>query len=488
VKEDVEYTESIKESVQWLGFSWGEHLYYASDYFEQLYQWAEYLIEQGKAYVDDQSAEEIRQHRGTLTESGIPSPYRERSVAENLDLFRRMRAGEFSDGSKVLRAKIDMTAPNMNLRDPVMYRIIHAPHPHAGDKWRIYPMYDYAHGQSDAIEGISHSICTLEFEDHRPLYDWFLDNLPVPSRPRQYEFARLNLTYTVMSKRKLLELVQQKQVAGWDDPRMPTLVGLRRRGYTAEAIRAFCDRIGVGRSDSWIDMSLLEEAVRGDLNERAPRAMAVLNPLKLVIDNYPAEQMEEFTVANHPQRPEMGSRTVPCCRELYIERDDFMENPPKGYFRLVPGGEVRLRYAFIVRCTDVVKGPDGTVLEVHCSYDPDSRTGGTTAERKVKGTIHWVSARHALNCSVRLYDRLFSDPHPDRGGQDYRAFLNPDSLTILSNCKLEPSLAAAEPESHFQFERQGYFSADRHDSRPGEPLFNRTVTLRDTWSSGQNKG
>ncbi|HEY6837457.1 MAG TPA: glutamine--tRNA ligase/YqeY domain fusion protein [Geobacteraceae bacterium] len=479
VKEDVEYSESIKESVHWLGFDWAEHLYHASDYFEQLYRWAEALIEKGLAYVDDLTAEEIRQYRGTLTEPGKESPHRNRSVAENIDLFRRMRAGEFPDGSRVLRARIDMASPNLNLRDPIMYRILNASHPRTGDTWCIYPMYDYAHGQSDAIEGITHSICTLEFEDHRPLYEWFLDNLPVASRPRQYEFARLNLSYTVMSKRKLLQLVQDGDVAGWDDPRMPTLVGLKRRGYTPEAIRAFCERIGVGRSDSWIDMSILEESVREDLNERAPRAMAVLRPLKLVIENYPAEQVEEFNVANHPQKPEMGSRKVPFCCEAWIEQDDFMEEPVKGFKRLVPGGEVRLRNAYIVKCTQVVKDQAGAVVEVRCTYDPDSHTGGATADRKVKGVIHWVSARHAVEAEVRLYDRLFAVANP--AGDDWKSCLNPASVEVLTGCRIEPSLEDTLPESRYQFERQGYFCADEKDSVPGRPVFNRTVTLRDSW-------
>ncbi|HEY6873332.1 MAG TPA: glutamine--tRNA ligase/YqeY domain fusion protein [Geobacteraceae bacterium] len=482
VKEEVEYIESIKESVRWLGFEWGEHLHYASDYFGQLCEWAEELVRQGKAYVDDLTAEEIRAYRGTLTEPGKESPYRSRSVEENLALFRRMRDGEFPDGAKVLRAKIDMASPNMNLRDPVMYRIIHAPHPHAGDKWRIYPMYDYAHGQSDAIEGITHSICTLEFEDHRPLYEWFLDNLPVPSRPRQYEFARLNLTYTVMSKRKLLQLVQDGDVAGWDDPRMPSLMGLRRRGYTPESIRAFCERIGVGRSDSWIEMGLLEECVREDLNERAPRAMAVLRPLKLVIENYPEERVEEFEVLNHPQRPEMGGRNIPFCREVWIERDDFMEEPVKGFKRLVPGGEVRLRNAYIVQCTGIKKDGAGNVTEVRCVYDPDSHAGGASAGRKVKGVIHWVSARHAVAAEIRLYDRLFTVPNP--AGDDWKDAINPDSVEVLDDCRLERGLAAARPEERFQFERQGYFCADAKDSRPGAPVFNRTATLRDSWAKG----
>jgi glutaminyl-tRNA synthetase len=483
VKEEVEYIESIKESVRWLGFDWGEHLYYASDYFDQLYQWAEYLITEGKAYVDDLSAEEIREYRGTLTEPGKESPYRNRSVDENLDLFRRMEDGEFPDGSRVLRAKIDMSASNMNLRDPVLYRIIHAPHPHAGDKWRIYPMYDYAHGQSDAIEGITHSICTLEFEDHKPLYEWFLDNLPLPARPRQYEFARLNLTYTVMSKRKLLQLVQDGDVAGWDDPRMPTLMGLRRRGYTPEAIRAFCERIGVGRGDSWIEMSVLEDSVREDLNERAPRAMAVLKPLKLVIDNYPDDRVDDFQAANHPQKPEMGTRTIHFCREIFIEQDDFQEIPQKGFHRLAPGQEVRLRNAFIVKCTGVIKDEDGNVVEVHCSFDPDTHTGGPAAGRKVKGTIHWVSARHGITAEVRLYDRLFSVANP--GGDDWKGLLNPASMEVLTSCRLEPGLANALPEERYQFERGGYFSVDPKDSRPGAPVFNRTVTLRDSWTQRQ---
>ncbi len=480
VKEDVEYTESIKESVRWLGFDWGDNLFYASDYFEQLYQWAEYLIQQGKAYVDDLTAEEIRAYRGTLTEPGKESPYRSRTPEENLNLFRRMRGGEFADGSKVLRAKIDMASPNINLRDPVMYRILHASHPHAGDKWCIYPMYDYAHGQSDAIEGITHSVCTLEFEAHKPLYEWFLDNLPVPARPRQYEFARLNLTYTVMSKRKLLQLVQEGDVEGWDDPRMPTLVGLRRRGYTPESIRTFCERIGVGRSDSWIDMGILEECVREDLNSRAPRVMAVLRPLKLVIDNYPQGSMEELEIAYHPQKPELGSRMVPFSGELWIEADDFQEVPEKGFKRLSPGAEVRLRGGYIVNCTSVDKDEAGNVKAVHCSYDPETRSGMPGAERKVKGVIHWVSAPHAISAPVRLYDRLLSVVSP--GGDDWKKDLNPDSIQLLECAKLEPSLATAPPEATFQFERQGYFCVDSRDSAPGRPVFNRTVTLRDTWT------
>ncbi|HIJ81975.1 MAG TPA: glutamine--tRNA ligase/YqeY domain fusion protein [Desulfuromonadales bacterium] len=484
VKEEQEYIDSIKESVSWLGFEWGGHLYHTSDYFEQLYQWAEHLIQNDKAYVEELSVDEIRACRGTLTVAGTESPCRNRPVAESLDLFRRMKLGEFPDGAKVLRAKIDMASPNMNLRDPVLYRIIHAPHPHVGDAWKIYPMYDYAHGQSDAIEGITHSICTLEFEDHRPLYDWFLDNLPVPVRPRQYEFARLNLTYSVMSKRKLQELVQLGIVSGWDDPRMPTLMGMKRRGYTPAAVRAFCDIIGVGRSDSWIDMSILEECVRGDLNNSAPRAMAVLRPLKLVIDNYPEGVSEEFEAPNHPQKPEMGSRTIHFSREIWIDRDDFMESPPKGFHRLVHGGEVKLRGGYIVTCSGVVKDEQGRVVELHGSYDPASKEGIHTADgRKVKGVIHWVSAAHAVNAEVRLFDRLFSDPNPDRGGADYKQFLNSASVETLCNCKLEASLATADSETRFQFERQGYFRQDPKDSTPSTPVYNRIVTLRDVWAT-----
>ncbi|MBT1071655.1 glutamine--tRNA ligase/YqeY domain fusion protein [Pelotalea chapellei] len=481
-KEEQEYIESIKESVRWLGFDWGQNLYHASDYFEQLYQWAEYLILQEKAYVEDLTAAEMRAYRGTLTEPGIESPYRSRSTDENLALFRRMKSGEFPDGARVLRAKIDMSSPNLSLRDPVLYRIIHAPHPHVGNSWCIYPMYDFAHGQSDAIEGITHSICTLEFESHRPLYEWFLDTLPVPARPRQYEFARLNLTYTVMSKRKLHELVSQKIVNGWDDPRLPTLMGLRRRGFTPESIRTFCDRIGVGRSDSWIEMSVLEECVREDLNERAPRALAVLRPLKVIVDNYPEGQVEEFEAANHPQNPELGNRTINFSREIFIEQDDFSENPPKGFFRMTPGNEVRLRYAYIVRCTGVVKDEAGAVVEVHCEYDPASRGGSAADGRKIKGTIHWVSAQYAVDAEVRLFDRLFSDPNPDRGEIDYKQFLNPLSIEVLSGCKLEPNLRDLDPETRVQFERQGYFRLDPQDSVIDQLVFNRVVTLKDTWS------
>ena len=481
-KEDQEYIDSIKESVRWLGFDWGVHLYHASDYFGQLYAWAEYLIEQGKAYVEDLSAEEIRAHRGTLTEPGVESPCRSRSVAENLELFRRMKAGEFPDGARVLRAKIDMAAANINLRDPVLYRIIHAPHPHVGDTWKIYPMYDFAHGQSDAIEGITHSICTLEFEDHKPLYEWFLEQLPVPAKPRQYEFARLNLTYMVMSKRKLHELVNSGTVSGWDDPRMPTLMGIRRRGYPAVAVRNFCEQIGVGRSDSWIGIEILEECVRAELNDSAPRAMAVLQPIKVVIDTWEAGRVEQFDVPNHPQKPELGTRSVAFGRELYIEADDFMEEPVKGFHRLTVGGEVKLRCGYIIQCTGILKDETGRIVELHCDHYPDSQAGIHTPDgRKVKGVIHWVSAAHAVSAEVRLFDRLFSDPHPDRGGVDYKQFLNPDSLQRLVSARLEPSLLEVRPGAAYQFERLGYFCADSVDSAPGRPVFNRIVTLRDTW-------
>ncbi len=483
-KESVEYAEAIQEAVRWLGFDWGEHLYYASDYYERLYQFAQELIRQGKAYVDSLGAEEVRAYRGTLTEPGRESPYRNRSAEENLDLFSRMRAGEFADGSHTLRAKIDMASPNMNLRDPVIYRIQRVSHYRTGESWCIYPMYDFAHPLSDALEGITHSICTLEFEDHRPLYDWFIDNLEVPSRPRQIEFARLNLSYTVMSKRKLLELVNEGRVEGWDDPRLPTLVGLRRRGFTPAAIRSFCERIGVGKSDSWIDMGVLEDCVREDLNERAPRAMAVLRPLKVVIENYPEDQVEEFEGANHPNDPAMGTRRVPFGRELYIERDDFMEEPPKKFFRLAPGREVRLRFAYFIRCERVIKDENGEVVELRCSYDPQTRGGSAPDGRKVKGTIHWVSAAHALTARVRLYDRLFTVPNPGGGreGADYRTCLNPASVETLTDCRIEPGLAAAAPEGRYQFERLGYFCADVRDSAPGAPVFNRIVTLRDSWA------
>ena len=485
-KESVEYAEAIMDAVRWLGFDWGEHLYYASDYYERLYQFAVELIRASRAYVDSLTAEEVRAQRGTLTESGQESPYRHRSVEENLDLFARMRAGEFPDGAHTLRAKIDMAAANINLRDPVMYRIQRAVHYRTGDAWCIYPMYDFAHPLSDAVERITHSICTLEFEDHRPLYDWFLDQLPSLPHPRQIEFARLNLSYTVMSKRKLLELVKLGDVTGWDDPRMPTLVGMRRRGYPPTAIRTFCERIGVGKSDSWIDLSVLEDCVREELNETAPRAMAVLRPLKVVIENYPEDQVEEFDASNHPQKPEFGTRKVPFCRELYIERDDFMEDPPKKFFRLAPGQEVRLRCAYFIRCESVVRDPEsGEIVELRCSYDPASRGGSAPDGRKVKGTIHWVSARHAVAAEVRVYERLFTAANPDTAkaaGGTYRDLLNPQSLEILRGCRLEPALAAAAVEARYQFERLGYYCLDAVDSTAEAPVFNQIATLRDSWA------
>ncbi|WP_432822982.1 glutamine--tRNA ligase/YqeY domain fusion protein [Trichloromonas sp.] len=488
-KESVEYAEAIMEAVRWLGFEWGGHLYYASDYYERLYQFAVELIQAGKAFVDSLNAEEVRQHRGSLTEPGKASPYRSRSVEENLDLFARMRAGEFEDGAHTLRARIDMASPNMNLRDPVLYRIQRASHYRTGDAWCIYPMYDFAHPLSDAIEGITHSICTLEFEDHRPLYDWFLDQLPALPHPQQIEFARLNLSYTVMSKRKLLELVQTGDVSGWDDPRMPTLVGMRRRGFPAAAIRTFCERIGVGKSDSWIDMSVLEDCVREELNESAPRAMGVLRPLKVVIENYPEGQVEEFDALNHPQNPEFGTRKVPFSREIYIEADDFMEDPPKKFFRLGPGREVRLRCAYFIKCESVVRDPQsGEIVELRCSYDPETRGGSAPDGRKVKGTIHWVSASHSLEAEVRVYDRLFSAANPDAeakaSGGSYRDLLNPQSLEILRGCRLEPSLAAATADDRYQFERLGYYCVDAVASTAQVPVFNQIVTLRDSSTKG----
>ena len=482
-KENQEYVDTIIESVKWLGFDWGHNLHYASDYFDKLYELAEQLINRGHAYVDSLTAEEIRSLRGTLTEVGKNSPHRDRSIDENLDLFRRMKAGDFADGEHVLRAKIDMSSPNINLRDPVIYRIRRAHHHRTGDRWCIYPMYDYTHCISDALERITHSICTLEFEDHRPLYDWVLDQLQdqVQCHPQQVEFARLNLTYTVTSKRKLMELVEGGLVEGWDDPRMPTLVGMRRRGYTPQSIRLFTDRIGVSKSDSWIDMSLLEDCLRQDLNESAPRRIAVLRPLKLIIDNYPEGQEEECTAPNHPQNPEWGSRPVALSRVLYIEQEDFMEVPTKGYFRLSPGMEVRLRYAYIVKYVGMVKNDNGEIEEIHCTYDPDTKSGTPGAEsRKVKGNIHWLSSLHACKSEVRIFDRLFVEPHPDSGGKDYKNSLNPHSKEILSSY-LEPSLNDALPEELFQFERNGYFIADRVESKPGRPVFNRAVTLRDSW-------
>ncbi|MBI5521893.1 MAG: glutamine--tRNA ligase/YqeY domain fusion protein [Desulfarculus sp.] len=482
-KEDVEYVDSIMDTVRWLGFDWQDRLYYASDYFEKLYQYAEALIQKGLAYVDDSTPEEIRAARGTLTEPGQHSPYRGRPTQENLDLFRRMRAGEFPDGSRVLRAKIDMASPNINLRDPTIYRIKHVHHHRTGDQWCIYPMYDYTHCISDALEGITHSICTLEFEDHRPLYDWCLDQLPVPCHPQQIEFARLNLEYTLMSKRKLLLLVQEGHVAGWDDPRMPTLVGLRRRGYTPGAIRAFCERIGVAKRDSLIPMELLEKAVRDDLNLTARRVMAVLDPIKVVIDNYPEGQVEHFEAPYFPDDPPaMGNRPVPFGRELYIEREDFMEEPPKKFWRLAPGREVRLRWAYFVTCTHVVKDDQGRITEVHCTYDPATKGGDAPDGRKVKGTIHWVSAAQSLLATVRLYDRLFTHANPAADKEhDWRQLINPESLKTLTWARLEPSLASAQPGEMFQFERKGFFCADLEEHAAGKPVFNRTVTLRDTW-------
>ncbi len=483
-KEDTEYVESILDTVRWLGFDWGPHLYYASDYFEKCYAYAEILIQAGKAYVDSQSAEAIRAARGTLTQSGQNSPWRDRPSSESLDLFRRMRSGEFPDGTHVLRLKVDMASPNLNLRDPVIYRIRHVPHWRTGNAWCIYPMYDYAHAISDAEERITHSICTLEFEDHRPLYDWVVENTPVPWRPHQYEFSRLNLTYTLMSKRKLLELVEEGHVNGWDDPRMPTLVGLRRRGYTPEAIRLFCDRIGVSKADSLIDVSVLEDCLRQDLNERAARRVAVLDPIRLIIDNYPEGQTEECEAPNHPQKPEWGRRSLTFSRELAIEREDFMENPVKGFFRLAPGAEVRLRYAYVVTCTGVVHDPvTGEVAEIHCEYFPETRSGTPGADsRKVKGNIHWLSWAHSHEAEVRLYDRLFRDPNP-AAAEDYRTLLNPDSMKTMESARVEPVLTPATSDERFQFERNGYFVADGTASSQGRPVFNRAVTLRDSWGT-----
>jgi glutaminyl-tRNA synthetase len=483
-KEEQEYIDAIKADVRWLGFDWGKHLYHASDYFEQLYQWAEHLIRSGKAYVDDQTPEQMRITRGTLTEAGTDSPFRERSVDENLDLFRRMRAGEFPNGARVLRAKIDMAAGNINLRDPVMYRILHAHHPRTGTEWKIYPSYDFAHGQSDAIEHITHSLCTLEFEDHRPLYDWFLENLPVPSKPRQIEFARLNLTYTVLSKRVLTMLVRDGHVSGWDDPRMPTLAGLRRRGVPPEALRDFVGRIGVAKANSLVDVGMFEFSIRESLNKTAQRRMAVLRPLKVVIENYPEGKTEELDAVNHPDDPAAGSRKVRFGREIYIEQEDFMENPPKKFFRLSPGTEVRLRYAYFITCREAVKNAKGEVVELRCTYDPATRGGNAPDGRKVKATIHWVAAADAVSAEVRLYNQLFTKESPNAG--DFAADLNPQSVEVLPDAKLEPALAAGNAEAPVQFERNGYFVRDR-DSKPGKPVFNRTVGLRDTWAkvSGQ---
>jgi glutaminyl-tRNA synthetase len=489
--ESLEYVESIINDVHWLGFDWADRLFYASDYFEQLYQFAVQLIKAGKAYVDSLSADEIREHRGTLTEPGRESPYRMRSIEENLDLFGRMRAGEFEDGAYVLRAKIDMASPNVVMRDPVIYRIKRAPHYRTDTQWVIYPMYDFAHCLSDSIERITHSICTLEFENNRPLYDWIVNELITGDRPRQIEFARLNVSYTILSKRRLIQLVEQGYVAGWDDPRMPTVAGMRRRGYTPEAIRDFCAKIGVAKNDNLVDIALLEACVRDDLNERAPRAMAVLRPLRVVIDNYPEGEVEEFESANHPQNPAMGMRKVPFSKVLYIEQEDFNENPPKKYKRLAPGREVRLRNAYVIRCESVKKDETtGEVLEVHCSYDPSTRNGPPADGRKVEGVIHWVSANHAVPAEVRLYDRLFQVPDPASVADDFTNYLNPGSLETLLSAQMEPSLALAPPGSGYQFERLGYFCADLKDSVAGKPVFNRIVPLRESWGkiAVQGKG
>lgn len=484
-KEETEYVESIQEDVHWLGFDWGEDLYFASDYFDQLYKWALHLIDEGKAYVEEQSAEEIRASRGDLQKPGKESPHRDRPIAENRELFEQMRAGKFEDGEKVLRAKIDMAHPNLNMRDPVLYRILHVSHHRTGDKWCIYPMYDFTHGQSDAIEHITHSLCTLEFENHRPLYDWFLDNLPIPARPRQIEFSRLNLNYTVMSKRKLLQLVTEGHVCGWDDPRMPTISGIRRRGYPAEAVRLFCKTIGITKFESTNDFALLESSVREVLNQSAPRYMAVLHPLKVVLTNYPDDLTEEMQSAVNPHDPSAGQRTLPFSRELYIEREDFMENPPPKYFRLRPGGEVRLRSGYIIRCEEVIKNESGEVVELHCTYDPETRSGTSGAQgRKVKATIHWVSARHAIDAEVRLYDRLFSVEFPDRESGSFLDYLNPDSLQVITGAKLEPALAQSPAGTTVQFERIGYFCPDP-DGTPDRPVFNRTVGLRDSWAKAK---
>jgi glutaminyl-tRNA synthetase len=485
VKEEQEYIDAIEADVRWLGYDWGKHLYHASDYFEQLYEWAELLVRQGKAYVDDQSPDQIRENRGTLTEPGRSSPFRDRSVEENLDLFRRMRAGEFPNGARVLRAKIDMASGNINLRDPVLYRILHATHPRTGDTWKIYPSYDYAHGQSDALEHITHSICTLEFEDHRPLYDWFIENLPVPSKPHQYEFARLNLTYTILSKRVLTKLVQDGHVAGWDDPRMPTLAGVRRRGVPPEALRDFVKRIGVAKANSTVDIAMLDFSIREALNKTALRRMAVLRPLKVVIENYPEGTSEELDAVNHPDDESAGIRKIKFGREIYIEQEDFMENPPKKFFRLSPGKEVRLRYAYFITCREVKKNDKGEVVELRCSYDPATRGGNAPDGRKVKATIHWVSAQDAVTAEVRLYNPLFTRPDPD--ASNFAAELNPQSLEVLPGAKLEPVLAGDNSGEPVQFERQGYFVRDR-DSRPGNLIFSRTIGLRDSYAKAVAAG
>ena len=487
-KEEAEYTEAIKQDVRWLGFDWRERLFFASDHFARLYELAVRLIQDGKAYVDHLSAAEIRAHRGTLTEPGRPSPYRERGPEENLALFERMKKGEFAEGECLLRARIDMASANINMRDPAIYRIKKRAHHRTGNDWCIYPLYDYTHCLSDALEGITHSLCTLEFEDHRPLYDWFLDQLPVPCHPQQIEFARLNLSYTVTSKRKLSQLVTEKQVSGWDDPRLPTLIGMRRRGYTPRAIRDFCERIGITKSDTLIDMSVLENCVRADLDRHSRRALAVLNPLKVVIENYPETATEQLEAPYHPNRPEMGARTLPFSRVIYIERDDFMEEPPRKFFRLAPGREVRLRYAYFISCHAVIKDEAGHIVELRCRYDPATRGGNAPDGRKVKGTLHWVSAAHALRAEVRLYDRLFANPRPDANqpGTDWRDCLNPNSMRVIKEACLERSLREAEAEERFQFERLGYFCVDNKDSAPGKPVFNRTVGLRDSWAKRKN--
>ncbi len=483
IREEEEYVEAIRRDVRWLGFDWGEHYYHAADYFEQLYEYAVMLVRRGLAYVDSQGQDEIRAQRGTPTEPGVESPYRNRPVAENLDLFERMRAGEFPDGAHVLRAKIDMAHPNILMRDPVLYRIRHVAHHRTGDAWCIYPMYDFTHCLSDAIERVTHSLCTLEFENNRAIYDWVLDNLPVPARPRQIEFARLNLTYTVLSKRKLMRLVEEGHVAGWDDPRMPTLCGLRRRGCPPAAIRAFCDRVGVAKRNSIVDVGLLEHAVRDELNRTSPRVMAVLDPLKVVIENYPEDLVEEFDCVNNPEDPGAGTRRVPFSRELWIEREDFREDPPRKFFRLAPGREVRLRYAYLITCREVVKDDAGRVVELRCTYDPATRGGDAPDGRKVRGTLHWVSVPHAVDAEVRLYDRLFSVPHPEEDRErDFVELLNPDSLRVLERCKVEPLLAGAGPGERYQFERKGYFCVDPETESAGRPIFNRTVTLRDSWA------
>ena len=489
-KEDVEYVDSIKADVRWLGFDWGNREFFVSDYFEKLYQYAVYLIKDGNAYVDSLSAEKIREYRGSLTEPGRDSPYRTRSSEENLDLFRRMRAGEFKDGAHVLRAKIDMASPNLNMRDPTIYRIRRLTHHRTGDQWRIYPMYDWAHGLSDSIEGVTHSICTMEFENHRPLYDWILEKLNV-FHPRQIEFARLNLSHTVLSKRKLVELVEGGYVSGWDDPRMPTLAGLRRRGYTPEGIRNFCERVGVAKHYAITEMSLLEHSIRENLNKRSPRVMGVLRPLRVVIDNYPEDQVEELDAVNNPEDPDAGTRRVPFSRVLYIERDDFREDPPRKFFRLAPGREVRLRYGYFIKCVEVVKDEQtGEVVELCCTYDPGTRGGSAPDGRRVKATLHWVSAPHSLEAEVRLYDHLFTkaDPNDGEDGRDFKDYLNPNSLETLTSCRVEPSLAGAAPGSIYQFERQGYFCVDSVDSSHEALIFNRTVTLRDTWSRLEKAG